>query len=213
MNKADTIITANILEQDLLQREKIRGALTVEANARVMMTIQLRCLIGRFENDAMKYITRFIDPRFLDEAIEERTVESKCGYLACFNDLRDSMGKLRDPNKQTIMPWQHSFCRPSCYQASRFYQEQLSAEPLRTREDVLLYAYGEMKYEQEILLLPEVKELALLNHKTIPEIIKEIIRNQHLESKLNGLLLDDIKEADHVKGGKCRTVDISERLH
>lgn len=200
MEQVSIVITAKNLEKDLLQRGRMAGDYTLDTSARVVTTIQAACILGRFENDAMKYTSRFIDPRFLDEAIEERTIDSKCGYLACFNELRDCMGKLRDPNKHTIMPWQHSFCQPSCYQASRFYQEQLSTEPMVTRENVLWYPYGEMAYEQEILLLPEVKELARINHKSISETIAEMIRNRHLESKLNGLLIDDAEK--HANEGR-----------
>lgn len=139
---------------------------------------------------ALKLISRFFTPQDYDDLVEERTVLSRCGYPTCTNSLLDIKGRIRDPTKQTVLAWQHSFCKLACYQASQFYREQLKNEALITRADVTCIPPGEMRYEQEIMLLPEVLDLAKQKDQSVSQTVAELISNHgNLLQKLETLEL------------------------
>lgn len=142
--------------------------------------IVLRLIITSIEPidvHALKLLSRFFTPQDYDDLVEERTIISRCGYPTCANTLRDTGGNIRNPTKKTVLPWQHSFCQLRCYQASQFYREQLKDEALITRTNVTCVPPGEMFYEQEIMLLPEVLEIANQRNQTVSETVVELIKN------------------------------------
>lgn len=161
--------------------------------------------------DCLKFLSRFLTPREYDEIIEERTVISRCGYPPCTYMLRDGKGNIRNPRTQTVLAWQHHFCQLNCYQSSQFYREQLSTEPLITRKDVASSCFGQMHYEEETLLLPEVQAVAKLNNKSVLDTMVDMIKNQKLNEKLQNLSLLQEDEAEEAQKDPVVSLQIHEK--
>lgn len=140
--------------------------------------------------DALRLLTRFFTPSDYDDLVEERTVLSKCGYPLCAHTLRDSRGNVRNPRNMTVIEWQHHYCRLPCFQAGQFYREQLSPEPLITRKNVARAPYGTLHYETDVLILNEVWHMAAVSHKTVSETVKDLVRHQGLENRMQELEID-----------------------
>lgn len=187
------VVYLGYMTVELSDLEKILG----EGVKEYLSPLQANNLVLQFiiagtdpiSSDALKFLTRFLTPREYDELVEERTVLSRCGYPTCTFLLRDVRGNIRSPQNQTVLAWQHHFCQLSCYQASQFYREQLSNEPLVTRKNVAFCKFGDMHYEDEVLLLPEVQAVAKLNNKSVIETVTEMIKSQKLHERLQDLTL------------------------
>lgn len=154
----------------------VKGLLSPLQANNIVLRLLIIC-IDPVDAPSLKLLSRFFTPQDYDDLVGERTITSRCGYPTCSNVLRDAKGKVRNPANQTVMPWQHSFCQLKCYQASQFYREQLKYDYLVTRKDVAFIEPGEMSYEQEIMLLPEVLVVAKERNKSVSETVVELIKD------------------------------------
>jgi len=188
---------------EAILRPGVPGQLSEAQAATVVLQLMILAT-DPIDAEALRYVTRFFTPQDYDDLVEERTVISKCGYPLCAHTLRDSRGNVRNPNSATVLPWQHNYCRLPCYQAGQFYKEQLSVEPLITRKNVAWQPYGTMHWENDVLLLDEVRTLAALNKKSVLDTVKDIVKHQGLEARMQELEID---QESHDKP----TVGIKER--
>lgn len=80
----------------------------------------------------------YLQPKTFEEVVEERAVQSWCGYPLC-----DAMPKAQDLQKYKISLKQRkvydqsalaNYCSESCYHKARYYIMQLSEEPVWFRD-------------------------------------------------------------------------------
>ena len=141
----------------------------------------------------LKFLSRFLSNQAYNDIVEEKNIEHQCGYLVCNNSPKERVQRAYDRlNGSTpdhglvastkyqiynrrpsmILPntYLSQYCCKEHYQASVFYQNQLSQEALFARKDILTTQPFPREcpptwYENGITCLEEVLE----KHKEIKE--------------------------------------------
>lgn len=195
------------------------------------------------EPDMLKFASRFMCPDDYGDIVLERNILHLCGYPLCNNDpkgiRKDHQINYRQPTMVLPGTYLSKFCSREHYQASRFFQEQLSDQPLFARKDVTHFPYGEMDYENQTALLEEVQEISNNENKSLRQVIEEFkklsmgegddftpesqqYQQQQIDGLLNGLSakMDEIHlvekeggEGDLEMNGNGRSIEGYNSIH
>jgi hypothetical protein len=82
-------------------------------------------------------VARWLQPQTYDEIVEERCVQSLCGYPLCSNPPEEQESKYRislSQRKVFDQSERASYCSLACLQKSRYYAMQLSEDPVWVRD-------------------------------------------------------------------------------
>lgn len=82
-------------------------------------------------------VARWLQPQTYDEIVEERSVQSMCGYPLCSNAPEEQESRYRislSQRKVFDQSERMSYCSLACLQKSRYYAMQLSEDPVWVRD-------------------------------------------------------------------------------
>lgn len=179
------------------------GQLTPREGSQLSLAL-VEFMTDGVEPDMLKFASRFMCPEDYGEIVLERNILHLCGYPLCNNDPK-GIRKEHQINYRTptmILPGTYlsKFCSREHYQASTFYQGQLSVQPLFARKDITHRPFGTMEYETQVALLEEVQAISENEHKSMRQVIEEFkklnvhedeeTQQQHVENLLSGLTED-----------------------
>ncbi|CAJ0828883.1 3205_t:CDS:2 [Entrophospora sp. SA101] len=110
-----------------LEKLKEYEELITEWQEKLFETVHMEIL-----RDAAKYMS----PHHYQEVIEERNADKLCGYPICDKKCQEIKGQFRISN-QTRKIYDITelkcFCSKTCYTSSKYYEKQLSVEPIYMR--------------------------------------------------------------------------------
>lgn len=159
----------------LLEPYRKPGLLSpMEGNNILLILVEL--MVEGVEPDMLKMASRFLRPDEYEDILEERNILHLCGYPLCNSDpkgiKREHQINWRRPTMILPSTYLSRFCTREHYQASEFYQKQLSDVPIFSRPDVACLPYGACEYEIQTALLEEVTEIANNSNKSMKEVIE-----------------------------------------
>lgn len=170
----------------VLQKYFRPGALTKGEADRVFLNL-LMLLTDTVDLYFFKFAARFLTPETYDEIISERTIEHTCGYPLCSKIPKGPDGRFKiDYNAKGYIlsdPDLMKFCTKEHAKASRFYQHQLSYEPVFMRTDIAYLPYGKTPYESHTATLEEIESIATSNKISLSEAAIKFAHNAVLATK------------------------------
>jgi hypothetical protein len=127
------------------------------------------------ERDALKYVSRFLTKDDWNDVVDERNILHRCGYPLCNKDPKG----IKQPHQinyrrpSVVLPatYLSKYCTREHYQASLFYQAQLSDISVASRPDVTLIPYGASQYELQMALIDEVQHIAATQNMAVSDVI------------------------------------------
>lgn len=163
---------------EFLENYRRPGLMTPKEGNQVTIALIELLADGVVDKDMLKFAARFLTPEEYGEVITERNIFHLCGYPLCANDPKGVTSphqiNYHDPRTRRFsLSYLSTFCTREHYQASAFYQSQLSDLSIFSRKDITYLPYGTCDYELQTALLEEVKVISLNENKSLQQVIEE----------------------------------------
>lgn len=157
-----------------IARHAKRGVLSHKEAEQVSLIV-IEQLTNETHRDTLKYVSRFITKDDYNDIVDERNILHLCGYPLC---NRDPKG-IKQPHQinyrrpSVVLPatYLSKYCTREHYQASLFYQAQLSDISVASRPDITLIPFGASNYELQIALIDEVQHIAATQNRAVSDVI------------------------------------------
>uniref|UniRef100_A0A060T5E7 RNA polymerase II subunit B1 CTD phosphatase RPAP2 homolog n=1 Tax=Blastobotrys adeninivorans TaxID=409370 RepID=A0A060T5E7_BLAAD len=161
------------------------GELTPREGSQLLLALTEHLTDGAAP-DMLKFASRFLTPDDYGEIVTERNIIHLCGYPLCNRDPKGMKSAHQinyRPNATLSLPASYlsKFCSKEHYQASAFYQSQLSDAPIFSRKDVTYLPYGTSDYELRTLLLEEAEQEARNSNSSMREVIEKL-KGVHIDT-------------------------------
>ncbi|XP_063795958.1 putative RNA polymerase II subunit B1 CTD phosphatase RPAP2 isoform X2 [Pseudophryne corroboree] len=132
---ASELSSEDIAKRRAALERAIRRKVDTEKRAHLIVE---RLLENNITEDFLVDCAKFISPSHYKDTVEERSITWLCGYPICNNRLEKvSKQKYKistTSNKVYDITERKCFCSNFCYRASKYYEAQIPATPVWTRE-------------------------------------------------------------------------------